>query len=122
MIGVSITDKKVAANLRSLQRFAKTAPRKRLLDIGNELLRLSQREVPHDKGTLQNSGTVEAVGGDILVGYHTPYAHRLHEHPEYRFQKGRKGKYLTDPLYKNAKVFERHLAGDLKNDIRRAIK
>lgn len=74
------------------------------LDIGNEILRLSQVEVPHDKGTLQNSGDVESQGDTVLIGYHTPYAHRLHEHPEYRFQKGRKGKYLTDPIIKNAEV------------------
>lgn len=39
-----------------------------------------------------------------LISHNTPYAHRLHEHPEYRFQKGRKGKYLTDPIIKNAEV------------------
>jgi hypothetical protein len=37
----------------------------------------------------------------VTVGYHTPYAARLHEHPEYKFQKGRKAKYLQDPLMHN---------------------
>lgn len=73
-------------------------------DVSNEVLRLSQMEVPHDEGTLQNSGVVEKVDGDWVVGYHTAYAARLHEHPQYRFQKGRKGKYLEDPVLKNAQV------------------
>lgn len=74
---------------------------KALMDIGDELLRISTAEVPHDQGILQASGTVQPEGNDVVVGYHTPYAARLHEHPEYRFQKGRKGKYLEDPLKHN---------------------
>jgi hypothetical protein len=68
---------------------------------GLEVLRLSQREVPHDKGELQNSGHVAQDGEDAIVGYNKVYAARLHEHPEYRFQKGRKGKYLIDPIKHN---------------------
>ncbi len=34
----------------------------------------------------------------VFVSYNTPYARRLHEHPEYRFNEGRKGKYLEDPF------------------------
>jgi hypothetical protein len=73
--------------------------------IGDELLRLSQQEVPHDEGTLQNSGVSESDGDDHIVGYHTPYAARLHEHPEYRFQKNRKGKYLEEPMKRNLSIF-----------------
>lgn len=81
-------------------------------EAGDELLRLSQAEVPHDVGTLQNSGHTEEDGDDVLVGYGgaaAPYAARLHEHPEYRFQKGRKGKFLEDPLVKNLKVLRDHI-------------
>lgn len=74
---------------------------KALMDMADELLRISTAEVPHDQGILQASGTVQPDGTDVIVGYHTPYAARLHEHPEYRFQKGRKGKYLEDPLKHN---------------------
>jgi hypothetical protein len=71
--------------------------------VADEVLRLSQFEVPHDEGTLQNSGAVEVLpNGDAILGYHTRYAARLHEHPEYHFQKGRKGKYLEDPIRNNA--------------------
>lgn len=73
--------------------------------VADEVLRLSQFEVPHDEGTLQNTGAVEMQpNGDAILGYHTKYAARLHEHPEYRFQKGRKGKYLEDPIRDNAQA------------------
>lgn len=81
-------------------------------EAGDELLRLSTAEVPHDKGTLQGSGHTERDGKDVLVGFGgaaAPYAARLHEHPEYRFQKGRKGKYLEDPLVRNLKVLQNHI-------------
>lgn len=87
-------------------------------EAGDELLRLSQAEVPHDVGTLQNSGHTEEDGDDILVGYGgaaAPYAARLHEHPEYRFQKGRKGKFLEDPLIKNLKVLRDHIESGWNN-------
>lgn len=122
MILVTVEDEKVKFNLKNMAEFADTAPQKRLLDVGLELLRLSQKQVPHDKGTLQNSGDVVNEGGNVLVGYHTPYAHRLHEHPEYNFQKGRKGKYLTDPLIENISVFDDFLGRHLESDLIRAIK
>ncbi len=78
--------------------------------VGEEVLRLSQFEVPHDTGMLQNSGHVE-YGNDLTatVGYNKVYAARLHEHPEYRFQGNRKGKYLEDPIKLNLDIFKRFL-------------
>ena len=67
----------------------------------DEILRLSNKEVPLDTGALSNSGRVDAFPSYVEVGYHTPYAHRLHEHPEYNFKNGRKGKYLEDPIKAN---------------------
>jgi len=64
------------------------------------LLALSQTRVPYDWGTLSDSGTVvpaKTVDHDSAVVYDTPYAARLHEHPEYRFGNGRQGKYLSGP-------------------------
>ena len=82
------------------------AERKGLREISDEILRLSQFEVPLDTGMLQNSGHVEASNPDIvLVGYNKPYGARLHEHPEYNFQNGRKGKYLEDPIKNNLATF-----------------
>ena len=80
--------------------------------IADLLLEVSQKEVPHDTGTLQNSGHVEQASSNKLeavVGYggmSAPYASRLHEHPEYNFQGGRKGKYLEDPLKNNLNIFK----------------
>lgn len=70
------------------------------------LLALSAEQVPHDLGTLQGSGAVvparlPETGAQVV--YDTPYAARLHEHPEYRFQGGRKGKYVEDPAVENRK-------------------
>ena|SRR5690242_12366584 len=82
-------------------------------DIAKEALRLSSFEVPHDTGLLQASGSVEDDPGDktgTIAGYNKVYAARLHEHPEYRFQKGRKGKYLEDPIKNNLDIFRGHFA------------
>lgn len=72
--------------------------------VGDEIIRLATAEVPLDEGTLMNSGAVDVQGNHHVAGYHTPYAARLHEHPEYRFRRGRKGKYLTDPVLNNKSV------------------
>ncbi len=81
---------------------------KAISTIAEEVMRLSSFEVPHDTGMLQNSGHVEYVAkDDYIVGYNKTYAARLHEHPEYRFQKGRKGKYLEDPIKRNLHIFKR---------------
>lgn len=71
---------------------------------GERLLGLSAEQVPLDTGDLMGSGQVvnaEAPGEDTLVVYDRPQAARLHEHPEYNFQNGRKGKYLEDPAVQN---------------------
>lgn len=79
-------------------------------DVASEILRLSisgpPAEVPHDKGSLQSSSQVEDVDEtESIVGFNTTYAARLHEHPEYQFQKGRKGKFLEDPIKNNSHTF-----------------
>ena len=121
MIIIDVKDDKVRLNLQKLSSALKKGVEKALLDVGYELLRLSQEQVPHDTGSLQNSGNVEVIGGDVVVGYHKPYAARLHEHPEYRFQRGRKGKYLEDPLRDNKKVFDEHIGRDLDATIRTTL-
>lgn len=80
-------------------------------DVANEIMRLSSFEVPHDTGMLQTSGSIEPGSNDSekIVGYNRVYAARLHEHPEYRFQKGRKGKYLEDPIKNNLNVFIKYI-------------
>ena len=84
--------------------------------VSDEILRLSQFEVPHDTGALQNSGHVEPSGlaDEYVVGYNKVYAARLHENPQYNFQKGRKGKYLEDPIKLNLSTFLRFYGDALK--------
>ncbi len=85
-------------------------------DVANEVLRLSQFQVPHDVGTLQSSGQVEpGEDYEAIVGYNTEYAAYQHEgiradgtHPIRHWQGGRKGKYLEDPIRHNLDVFKNY--------------
>ncbi len=105
MITAEVAARSVQVNLPKFEKAVDKTSEASTLDTAYEVLRLSQFEVPHDEGTLQNSGTVETLpNGDVIIGYHSKYAARLHEHPEYHFQKGRKGKYLSDPIMRNADV------------------
>lgn len=95
--------------------------RKPTTEVALEILRLSAYQVPHDTGLLQNSGHTEPLAGSrtaVLVGYNKVYASRLHEHPEYNFQKGRKGKYLEDPIKSNLRVFKSYIEKGLKEILR----
>lgn len=77
-------------------------------DMADTLLILSRYEVPHDEGTLQSSGHTEPDVDGWLTVYNTVYAAFQHEgrrkdgsHIIRHYQKGRKGKYLEDPLKQN---------------------
>ena len=90
-----------------------------LEEAGGDLLKESVKIVPHDIGTLEGSGKVSDVKGsgntmEIGVGYNTPYAARLHEHPEYKFQKGRRGKYLETPLKQKAHIYKKGIDAQVK--------
>lgn len=86
--------------------------------VAEELLRLSQMEVPHDKGILAGTGVVVPDGNNAIVGYNTPYAKWLHEHPELNFKKGRKGKYLEEPMKRNNDVFVSLMGKIIKGDLK----
>lgn len=81
------------------------------------LLALSVERAPLDIGTLIGSGTVDratdAEEGATVV-FDTPYAARLHEHPEYHFQGGRQGKYVEEPALQNK--------GELGDIIRKEVR
>lgn len=104
MLNVTVDVSAFTASIKLLSKKSDKSAQFSALDIGNEIMRLSQDEVPHDTGYLQDTGAVEQIGSDVIVGYHAPYAARMHEHPEYNFQKGRKGKYLEDPIVRNLGV------------------
>jgi hypothetical protein len=67
-----------------------------LADALHYLLGEANKIVPLDESTLQSSGAVSVDNRQMVgvVSYDTPYAARLHEHPEYNFQRGREGKWL----------------------------
>jgi hypothetical protein len=79
------------------------ASNKSLNKAANHLLNVSGEQGPHDEGTLQASGTViEMSDGSFVVTYGlgpaAPYALRQHEDMTMSHQKGRKAKYLEDPM------------------------
>lgn len=61
----------------------------------------SKDQVPLDTGVLKNSCSVDinADGSEGTVSYDTPYAVVQHEATHYNHQRGRKAKYLEDPVY-----------------------
>jgi len=84
----------------------------------NELLRLSLREVPIDTGHLQSTGKKSQKDLEATVSYNTPYAVKVHEHPEYKFGNGRKGKYLEDPFKRNETLFVNLIRDGVKGGIK----
>lgn len=105
-VGITIDDSDFQKKSKAYEEAIKQSVTKAVSSVGHEILRLSQYEVPHDTGMLQNSGHVEEKGNHAMVGYNKVYAARLHEHPEYKFRGGRKGKYLEDPIKRNLRVFQ----------------
>lgn len=74
-----------------------------LRDTVEFVLEEANRTVPIEEGTLQRSGGTDVGGGEATVFYDTPYAARLHENPQYRFQHGRRGKWLQLTLNEQAR-------------------
>lgn len=92
----------------------------RALMVGAEaLLTESNRTVPKDDGILKASGK---VSGDknlmtTAVSYDTPYAARLHEHPEYNFQGTGRGKWLELTLFEKRNELQSLIAKTIKASI-----
>lgn len=82
-----------------------------MVEMADSLLVLSRLEVPHDIGELSKSGSVFNNGiDDIGVAYNKEYATYQHEGGDgkrviKKYQKGRKKKYLEDPMKKNLSKF-----------------
>lgn len=68
-----------------------------LRDCAAFILDESRKQVPFDTGALSRSGNSDADGSLAVISYDTPYAVRWHEE-DANFQRGRKKKYLEDPL------------------------
>jgi hypothetical protein len=84
------------------------------LMLGAEvLLTESIKSSPHDEGILDQSAK---TSGDFakmttVVSYDTPYAVRLHEHPEYNFQGKGRGKWLEKTLQEEKSMLTALIAG-----------
>lgn len=85
---------------------------------GDEILRRSNGRVPLDEATLQNSGLSEVPAYNrAVVSYNTPYAAKLHEHPEYKFQNGREGKWLENTLKQDGPAVLKIVAKQIKSEL-----
>lgn len=91
---------KVDFDLSSVKVKTREGARRGLKLAAEEVLARANETVPHDEGTLEASGEASVAGQGLIavVSYDTPYAVRLHEHPEYDFQQGRRGKWLEATL------------------------
>lgn len=78
----------------------KKGSRKAVFMALDHLAAVSKQEVPLDQGPLMNSCYVDvnADGTEGTISYDTPYAVVQHEATWYQHQRGRKAKYLEDPV------------------------
>lgn len=81
----------------------------------------AQRHVPLDLGTLQDSaeitqdrGVTGRFGSEHYISYDTPYAIRLHEHPEYNFQGQGEGKWLEHAVQRHTGRVKEYVAPFLR--------
>lgn len=91
-----------------------------LFDAAEHLLEHASRSVPFREGTLQKSGQadVDRAALEAAVSYATPYAVVLHEHPEYSFRDGRRGKWLELSLQERETAIRDFLITRLQEALR----
>ena len=85
---------------------------KAIFTMALNIERLSKQQVPHDKGTLQNTGKTTRIGPlQAMISYgegppaEAPYARRW-EYETANFKQGRKSRYLRDPAELITRNFE----------------
>lgn len=98
----------------------KQASAQALSDAAEFLLEKSNETVPFDIGTLQGSGktSLDPASMTAAVSYDTPYAVRLHEHPEYNFQNGRRGKWLELTIQEQKSKVQDYIADRIRQAMR----
>lgn len=91
---------KLVLDKQKIQAVSKAACKKALWSGLDYLAQISKRQVPLDQGPLMRSCTVDVNddGTQGTVSYDTPYAVVQHEITWYNHQRGRKAKYLEDPV------------------------
>ena len=82
----------------------------------------ARKQVPHDTGVLERSGRASHEGSGPTargaVSFDTPYAVDQHEATHYRHKKGRKAKYLEDPLNASQTTAREIVATELRNSLK----
>lgn len=90
------------------------------LELGaHHLLGASRKLVPHEEGTLENSGKVSVDPGShqAAVSFDTPYAVRQHEEMDYAHDDGRQAKYLEQPMHTEAATIAYLAQGAVKKEM-----
>lgn len=87
----------------------------------DHLATISKEQVPLDKGPLKDSCYVDVAedGKSGTVSYDTPYAVIQHEELGFQHQRGRKAKYLEDPV--NDKAVQNEMMQLLKSACERQM-
>lgn len=105
---IDIDDSDFQKTLDALTKQLDSIGRGALMEMADALLALARLEVPHDSGRLQLTGNAYWDGDSSAVAFDTDYASYVHEgiradgtHRIRNYQKGRKKKYLEDPLKMN---------------------
>lgn len=85
---------------RNLMQALNGALEKGLVLGAEHVLGESNKRVPHEEGTLENTGSVSYEGGKLraAISYNTPYAAVQHEDMSLRHDDGREAKYLENAL------------------------
>ncbi len=65
-----------------------------LRDYVGQVFELAQEWCPFDTGYLRSTGMIYEENGEIHIGYGASYAVYVHEHPEWHFKNGKRGKWL----------------------------
>lgn len=96
-----------------------TGADKGLLLGGEHLLGTSRKLVPHEEGTLENSGRVsqDPASHTVAVSYDTEYAVRQHEEMDYAHDDGRQAKYLEQPMHTEAATIAFLARGAVKKEM-----
>lgn len=88
----------IRAGLNVEKKFKKAAEKGLWKGMEGVVLTEANRIIPHDEGTLERSGFIDADGLVAAISYDTPYAIKLHEHPEYNFRGNGEGKWVEKTI------------------------
>lgn len=124
-LGMTFDSSDFLARSSILQKRLKVAILIALRIISDEILRLSQLEVPFVTGELLSSGVSQQNGEDeYIVGYNKVYAAYMHEghwhdgsHDIKNYSNNRKGKYLEDPMKINKEILEHYFGETVKHEL-----